>query len=263
MLGLAWRLARAFAHIGLGMLICALVFPWLRYRQRAGIIRWWARGLLGALGIRVCQSGSWPGTPGRYLLAANHISWLDIFVVHSVMPVRFVAKSEVRQWPVAGYLARSAGTLFVDRTRKRDTVNIGAQMLEVLADGDAVGIYPEGTTSDGTVVLPFFSPLLQPAVSCEADVVPTGLRYLGTDGQPNTALAYIGEQTFVQSFLLTARQAGVSAQVRFGAPLPARGQHRRELTRQVESAVAALLELQVDASWKPPGGNPAAPTGAS
>ena len=259
---LAWRLAWTISHIALGTFICAAVFPWLRFNQRAGVIRWWARGLLRALGVQVRQCGRWPETPGRYLLAANHVSWLDIFVIHSVHPVRFVAKSEVRHWPVAGYLAQRAGTLFVDRERKRDTVNVTAQMQGVLADGDAIGIYPEGTTSDGSVVLPFFSPLLQPAVSCAADVVPTGLRYRCADGSLNTALAYIGDQTFVESFLVTARQADVTVEVMFGTPLSPGGQHRRELTRRVEAAVAALLGLAVDANWKPPETRAAADTPA-
>lgn len=250
-LALGLRLGRGLAHVALGALLCAAVFPFLRPSRRAGVIRWWARGFVAALGIRVAVEGAWPSQPGRYLLAANHVSWLDIFVIHSVHPVRFVSKSEVRSWPVAGFLASRAGTLFLDRARKRATRDIGAQMLEALEAGEAVGIFPEGTTSDGTVLLPFFSPLLQPAVGCAAEVVPTAIRYQRGDGERNTALAFIGEQTFLESVLITARQRGLSVRVRFGVPIASQGQQRRELTRQAERAVSELLGVAVTPGWTP------------
>jgi len=220
---IAWRVLRGATHVLLGTLICALVFPWMRTRQRAPWVRWWARGFLAALGMRVRVQGHWPAQPGLYLLASNHISWLDIFVIHAVKPVRFVSKSEVRSWPLAGYLASQAGTLFVDRSRKRDTLDIGDQMHDVLVGGDAIGIFPEGTTSDGTVVLPFFSPLLQPAVRCAASLVPTGVRYRRPDGSTNTAIAFIGEQTFMQSVGITLRQPACEVEVHFGEPVSAAG----------------------------------------
>ena len=244
-----WRTLRGGSHVVLGVLVCALVFPWLSARQRAPWVGWWARGFVAALGMRVRVQGEWPQQPGRYLLASNHISWLDIFVIHAVKPVRFVSKAEVRGWPLAGYLASRAGTLFVDRARKRDTRDIGDQMHAVLAEGEAIGIFPEGTTSDGSVVLPFFSPLLQPAVRCEASLVPTGVRYRRPDGGTNTALAFIGEQTFLQSVQITLRQPASEVEVRFGTPISAAGRHRRELTRELEQAIAALLELKVDHHW--------------
>lgn len=250
---IAWRMVRGLSHVLLGALICTLVFPWLSSRGRAPWVGWWARGFLASLGLRVRVHGSWPAQPGRYLLASNHISWLDIFVIHAVKPVRFVSKSEVRSWPLAGYLASRAGTLFVDRARKRDTVDIGEQMHEVLAGGEAIGIFPEGTTSDGTVLLPFFSPLLQPAVRCEASLVPTGLRYRRADGSTNTALAFIGEQTFLASVQVTLLQPESEVEVHFGAPIAASGRHRRELTREVEQAVAGLLDLPIDRHWRAPG----------
>jgi 1-acyl-sn-glycerol-3-phosphate acyltransferase len=244
---------RSALHVLLGTLVCALVFPWLNQRQRGPLVSWWARGFVAALGLRLRVLGHWPAQPGRYLLASNHISWLDIFVIHAVKPVRFVSKSEVRSWPLAGWLASGAGTLFVDRTRKRDTLDIGQQMHDALAAGDAIGIFPEGTTSDGTVVLPFFSSLLQPAVRSEATLVPAGVCYRRAEGGANTEFAYIGEQTFMESVRATLCQPPTEVEVRFGEPFPAGQAHRRELTRKLEHAVAVLLELPVDRHWRPPG----------
>ena len=258
---IVWRAARGLAQVVLGLLITTLIFPWLSQARRAPIVSWWARGFVAALGLRVRVVGAWPSEPGRYLLASNHITWLDIFVIHAVKPVRFVSKSEVRRWPVAGFLASRAGTLFVDRARKRDTLDIGAPMLAVMQNGEAVGIFPEGTTSDGQVLLPFFSPLLQPAVRCEATLVPSGLRYFRPDGSLNTALAFIGDQTFLESVKVTLRQPRTEAEVRFGPLITSTGLHRRELTRQLETAIAKLLDLQVDRAWLAPGAD--APPGGS
>ena len=249
----AWRATRGLLHVLLGLGITTLVFPWLSYARRAPIVSWWARGFISALGLQVRVTGAWPTERGRYLMASNHVTWLDIFVIHAVKPVRFVSKSEVRGWPIAGFLASRAGTLFVDRARKRDTFDIGAQMLEIMENGEAIGIFPEGTTSDGQVLLPFFSPLLQPAVRCEATLVPAGLRYRRADGSLNTDLAFIGEQTFLESVKVTLRQPRTHAEVRFGELIPATGLHRRELTRRLETAIAELLGLKVDPAWLAPG----------
>lgn len=249
----AWRAVRALLHIGLGVAVCALAFPLLDHRRRARIVSWWARGFLAALGLRLQVRGAWPSTPGRYLLVSNHITWLDIFVIHAVEPVRFVSKSEVRSWPLAGYLATRAGTLYVDRARKRDTIDIGVQMYDVMAGGEPVGVFPEGTTSDGSVLLPFFSPLLQPAVRCHASLVPAGVRYRRADGSINTDLAFIGDQTFLQSVQVTLRQPDTRVEVRLGAPIACAGLHRRELTQLAEDAVAGLLEVTVDHHWQASG----------
>lgn len=250
---IGWRMVRGLAQVLLGVLICVLLFPWLSQARRAPVVSWWARGFIAALGLRLRVQGRWPDAPGRYLLTSNHISWLDIFVIHAVKPVRFVSKSEVRHWPVAGFLATSAGTLYVDRNRKRDTLDIGAQMQAVMDAGEPVGIFPEGTTSDGTVLLPFFSPLLQPAVRSTATLVPTGVRYRRPDGRINTDLAFIGEQTFLESVRITLRQPATEAEVRFGALIPSDGLHRRELTARAEAAVATLLGVAVDPGWQAPG----------
>jgi len=202
--------------------------------------------------------GQWPSAPGRFMLVSNHITWLDIFVIMGVRPIRFVSKAEVRSWPVAGYLARCGGTLFINRNRKRDTVHIGAEMLAVMEAGEVIGIFPEGTTSDGSVLLPFFSPLLQPAVNSEAQIVPTALRYLDDEGKRDTVIPFIGEQTFLDSLLISIRRRSLNVSVQFGPPIQTDQAHRREITRQVEAQVAKLLGVAIDRSWRPPGHEEAA-----
>jgi 1-acyl-sn-glycerol-3-phosphate acyltransferase len=255
---LSFRLARCILWIAAGLGLCFLFFPLVNSSRRNQASSWWARQFVWCLGIKVEVQGTWPRTPGRYMLVSNHITWLDIFIIMSVRPIRFVSKAEVKTWPVAGFLARRAGTLFINRTRKRDTVQIGAEMLSVMESGEVIGVFPEGTTSDGSVLLPFFSPLLQPAINSEAHIVPTGLSYLNCNGQRDLAVPFIGEQTFLDSLLISIRRHSLHARVCFGSPIQADQAHRREVTRQVESAVAQLLGVKVDSTWRAPGQTSAA-----
>ncbi len=237
----------------MGLCMCLFLFPCLGSSRRSQASSYWARWFIWCMGIKVGVQGTWPRSPGRYMLVSNHISWLDIFIILGVRPVRFVSKAEVKNWPIAGYFARCAGTLFINRTRKRDTVHIGAEMLAVMEAGEVIGIFPEGTTSDGSVLLPFFSPLLQPAVNSEAQIVPAALSYRDVTGHRDMAIPYIGEQTFLESLLISMRRNALNVTVSFGEPIQTDRAHRREITRQVEATVAHLLGVAVDGSWRAPG----------
>jgi 1-acyl-sn-glycerol-3-phosphate acyltransferase len=107
------------------------------------------------------------------MIAANHVSWLDIFALSAAWPTRFVAKSEIRDWPAAGWIAERAGTLFIRRERKRDIARIHEQIHEVLERGDCVGLFPEGTTSEGDTLLKFHASLFEPAIANGARVHPS------------------------------------------------------------------------------------------
>ena len=140
-----------------------------------GCRRWWSRGLLRILRIRVSVLGPLPEPP--YLLAANHLGYLDVLVLASALPVRFVAKSEVRRWPVWGPLAAWTGTLFLDRERARDAHRVASAVGGALADGEAVSIFAEGTSSPGDAVLPFRPALFEGAVTSRVPVLPAALGY--------------------------------------------------------------------------------------
>lgn len=250
---LAIRLSLSLVCIAFGLAMCLLLYPCLKSSGRSRASCTWARWFVWCLGVRVHIVGNWPTSPGRFMLVSNHISWLDIFVLLSVLPIRFVSKAEVKNWPVAGYLARSSGTLFINRTSKRDTVHIGAEMLAVMEAGEVIGVFPEGTTSDGSVLLPFFSPLIQPAVNSAAQIVPTGILYQDSEGRRDPVIPFIGDQSFVDSLLITLRRRALNVKVCFGSSIETDQSHRREITRQAESAVAHLLGVKVDESWRAPG----------
>jgi len=228
------------AHAALAALILAAVFPLAGADRRRALIRWWSGKLLRILNVARHVDGEPAHTAG--ILAPNHIAWLDIFVVLSVVPARFIAKSEIRAWPVAGWIAARAGTIFIRRERRRDTARINALVHEALAEGEFIGLFPEGTTGDGGELLRFHSSLFEPAVANGALVYPAAIRYVADDGTACAAAAY-GDRTFMQSLALIIRQRSFTATLRFGAPLATRGASRRDIALRAHRSVATLLAV--------------------
>ncbi len=221
-----------------GALTVLLLFPHLDRAERARRVTRWAAGLLAIVGVRVRVEGRPPGVrSGGALLAANHISWLDIHVLHSLLPARFVSKAEVRGWPLIGWLAEAAGTVFLVREKKSDAKRVNALMAEHLRLGECLAIFPEGTTTDGGAILPFYPSLFQPAVDAQAQVWPVRIRYLTPAGAPCEAAAYFGGMSLGESFLKVIRAGGIVAEVRFLAPVEGRGLARRDLARAAEAAI--------------------------
>jgi 1-acyl-sn-glycerol-3-phosphate acyltransferase len=154
------------------------VFPWIDLPRRREHIRRWSITMLRLLRVETRFHGVPPGgLPGNLLIVANHISWLDIFVIHALQPARFVAKAELRRWPVRGWLSTSVGTLYVGRGRRRHASAVNSEAASALSRGDVVAIFPEGTTTDGMTMLPFKGSLLQPIVDAGGHVQPIAIRY--------------------------------------------------------------------------------------
>lgn len=178
---------------------------------REAHIRQWACAVLQALGIQVQLQGAIQ--PGL-LLVANHVSWLDVIVLHSLCPqARFVAKADVLRWPVIGRLAQGAGTLFVERDRPRLAARIVSEVTGVLGSGGTVMVFPEGTTTDGVSVLPFRSSLLQAAFAGNGKAQPIALRYSEGAHSISPSVRYLGDDSLVQSIWWLCRARGVVAEV--------------------------------------------------
>lgn len=222
------------------------IYPRRTPRERRRIARWWARTLLAILGVRVRATGPLPAVRGENaMIAANHVSWIDIFAIMAVRPARFIAKSEIRAWPAAGWIAERAGTLFVRRARRHDAARINARVHEALAQGDCIGLFPEGTTTRGDELLRFHTSLFEPAVANGAAIHPAAIRYVYADGSPCTAFAYAGETTFLESVARVIAARGAIARIAFAAPIEMRpGIDRREAARLAHERVASLLSLE-------------------
>lgn len=213
------------------------------------------------MGVTVQAQGTPPcDGPRVAMIAANHVSWLDIFAISGVRSTRFIAKSEVRDWPLAGWIAERAGTIFIRRERRRDTARINDLVHAALAEGDCVGLFPEGTTTEGDRLLKFHSSLFEPAVANAARIFPVAVRYEHADGTLCRAMAYVGELSFMQSLALVIRQRGAVARVRFAEPVEAAGLGRREVAALAEERVATMLGVPCPhRAPRIPPGPPAAP----
>jgi 1-acyl-sn-glycerol-3-phosphate acyltransferase len=230
------------AHGANAAFILRFVFPRTSNATHRRIVKWWSGKLLRILNVAPMVEGTPPaGIPAGAMIAANHVSWLDIFVVQSVHPARFIAKSEIRDWPFVGWIVEKAGTLFVRRGGRRDLARITECAHAALAQGDCVGLFPEGATTEGDTLLKFHGALFAPATANGARVHPVAIRYEHQDGALCRAASFAGEITFMQSLRLIVRQRRIVARIAFGEPIETAGVGRREVTHIAEERVATLL----------------------
>ena len=234
------RLVRMVVHLGLGLWIIHFRFPRLSQEARDAAVQAWAHTMLACLGVQLRVLGDVPQT-GPVLLAANHISWLDIVVMHAARHCRFISKADIQHWPLVGTLATAAGTLYIARESRRDALRVVHRMAECLRAQDVLAVFPEGTTGDGSIVLPFHGNLFQAAISADAPVLPVGLRFAdaGT-GAASFAPCYIGEDTLVGSIWRTLCAQNLVAVVRFGVSQTAMGRDRRAWAADLHAAVIDL-----------------------
>jgi len=252
----ALRICLLMLHLAWGVTLAGLVFPLLSPAQRDRAIVAWAQRLLRVIGVRL-QAGTAPSLPGGALLVCNHVSWLDIYLIYAAQRVHFVSKSEVRAWPVAGWLALKTGTLFLERGRRADTARINAEMRTLMQSGAWVAVFPEGTTGDGRGLRRFMPSLLQPAVELNCPVVPAALRYRTLNDTHSAAPAYIDDLSMWQSLIQIVNEPGLIAELHFGEPIQPNG-HRRELAAQAHAVTARLLGVApAETSPKTPADPPA------
>ena len=233
-----FRLLRIALHLAEGLLTCALLFPFCRGARRDALVARWSRRLLGICGVSVRQHGA---ALAHALLAANHVSWLDIFVVNTLAPAHFVAKAEIRAWPGLGWLAAKAGTVFIARGNRRDLRHTFKGIVEQLQGGQRVAFFPEGTTAAQGGLLPFHANLFEAAIDAAVPLQPLALAYLDANGALHPAVDFTGDATFASSMLAILAGPPVHARVTWLAPLEGAGAHRRDLSAAAYSAIGAAL----------------------
>jgi 1-acyl-sn-glycerol-3-phosphate acyltransferase len=233
-----WRLGRALLHALGGAATIMTRFPSCDAAQREAMVQAWSLKLLALLGVRLELHGR-PCATGPMLLVANHISWLDIVVMHAARYCRFVSKAEVRRWPLIGTLATGGGTIYIERSSRRDALRVVHHMAESLQRGEVVAVFPEGTTSDGVDLLPFHGNLIQAAVAANAPAQPVALSFIDTHTRALTLTpCYVGDDSFMLSMWRTLAGPPVTAVVCYGQPQLPQGRNRR--------VWAADLRLEVD-----------------
>jgi 1-acyl-sn-glycerol-3-phosphate acyltransferase len=231
------------------VLATATVDSWLQSRsatveQRAAYAQRWSRNLLRAVRVEVDAQG--PLAPAGWLVA-NHLSYLDILVLASVQPFIFVAKSEVAQWPIFGRMSRSAGTAFIERRRRTDVARVLEELRTLVASGIPIVVFPEGTSSDGSQVLPFHPGLLEGPAAEGWPVTPAGIAYSVEGGNAAEHVCYWGDMTLLPHLgkLLTLDR--VVAHLRTGPPLTGI-KDRKVLAAAAHAAVRELKGDQKPAS---------------
>ncbi len=203
--------AAAVASVGVACL------PRAAWRRRAAlpVVRTIARALLTALGIALEQRG--PRPVRGALLVANHLSWLDIIATLTQWPCAFVAKREVRSWPIIGALGEAIGVIWIDRTRARDLLRVIPVLRDALVEGRTVLLFPEGTTTGGYHLLPFRSALFEAVVRNDSPVMPMAIGGTVRDGDVQ-ALTWTGDETLVRNIVRLAALRGAQLSVHVGAP---------------------------------------------
>jgi 1-acyl-sn-glycerol-3-phosphate acyltransferase len=236
----SWRLALMLLHIAHGMAVMALTFSSLDAAGRQARIQWWSATLMRRLGIALTVSGV--PRAGATLLVANHVSWLDIAAIHAAAPrARFVSKADIKHWPLVGRLVAGAGTLFIERTSKRDALRVVHQTADALRAGDMVAVFPEGTTGAGRELLPFHANLLQAAIATETAVQPAVLRF-HQPGQPfSSAVEFVGATTLAQSLWRVARAEGLRVEVQLLDAERSAHADRRALAAHLRERIGAAL----------------------
>ncbi|MCK4704385.1 MAG: 1-acyl-sn-glycerol-3-phosphate acyltransferase [Gammaproteobacteria bacterium] len=210
-----------------------------RQSPGAKMIQWWHKHVLKSLGIKLHVHG----TPidSATLFVSNHLSWLDIHLIGSHLPVHFLSKAEVRDWPVFGWLASKAGTLFIPRGSKTASAQANNIMQQTLLDDRHVVLFPEATTSDGNIKR-FHSRLMQSAIDAQCLIQPVAIYYPDSCGNAvHKAVLYAGNTTFMQSAKNVMTTKGLIAELYFLEPINTQNKTRDELARYAEEQVKVIF----------------------
>ena len=202
------------------------------------MIRWWSGALVRRFGFRIRRIGE--PLPGAVLYVANHISWLDIVLMHSQRPVSFVAKSEIARWPFVGWLASRAGTIFHRRGSTDSLAVVMTTVVERLKAGQPVGVFPEGGSGHGERVGTFHARIFQTALDGDVLVQPVALRY-GRGGRQDPGVPFGRKESFFANVLRVLGNPRMDAEVHFLEPVAATPDARRKMAEESRARIVAVL----------------------
>jgi 1-acyl-sn-glycerol-3-phosphate acyltransferase len=242
-----WRSPVLLLHLLIALPLALLVINPLGARLRIGgqrldhwMTSWWSRWLVRCFGFRVRRYGE--PHPGAALFVANHLSWLDIELLHSQAFMCFVAKAEISRWPLVGWLAGRAGTIYHQRGSGHSLAAVMQRVVERLREGLPVGVFPEGGTGAGDRIRTFHARIFQVALDADVPVQPVALLY-GNDGRQDPAVAFAPGESFFANFLRVLGGPGMTAEVHFCTPIPVNGEGRRRMAERARSEICAALGL--------------------
>lgn len=226
---------------GVPLKLATLRLPALRYRLLCRATSLWGYGVARIWGMRIRVEGPRPKAP--FFLVSNHIGYTDIVLVCAVCPAWFISKAEVARWPGIGPLTRMGLAVYIDRESRRDVHRMNRLVADLVRNGGAVGFFPEGTTSDGSAVLPFKPSLLQPAIELGIPVTVAAISYQTPPGQPppSELVAWVGDEEFAPHAMRLLAAPGFTATIRFSGETVT-ADNRKDLALATRQAVIKLLE---------------------
>lgn len=213
------RVVKLACHFFLGFFRLCLFGRFYSEKDKEKLVRNWSNRLLVLLDIRVDIQGLPPSQFNNMLLVANHVSWLDILIIFTVIKPRFVAKKEIASWPILGAIIKQGDTIFIERDNKRDIMQVNAQIVDALKGGSCVAVFPEGKTSLGLSVEGFKSSLFDTVMQANGRVLPVALQYLNSVSMITTRPSFAGDVSLLRSVwnVLTCYQ--LTVKVSFEEPL--------------------------------------------
>ena len=241
----AWRLPLLLLHATLGLALVMLMINPLTKRLRVrgetldqSAIRWWSIVMVRIFGMRVRRVGT--PLPGAALFVANHVSWIDITLLHSQRPLGFVAKAEIARWPLIGWLAGRGGTIYHHRGDNDSLHGVMHQMVQRMEHGKAVGVFAEGRTHDGRAIGVFHARIFQPAVVAGVPAQPVALKY-GAGGNAQTTVAFRPRENFIQNLLRLLGEPARQVEVHFLEPARDLDGGRRKLAEICRERIIAAM----------------------
>ncbi|MFO7641217.1 MAG: lysophospholipid acyltransferase family protein [Candidatus Competibacteraceae bacterium] len=233
-----WRAPLVALHVLVGIGIAALLRPGRNGLVSCRPLALWSRVLCGILGVRISVAGH--PQDGAGLFVANHVSWLDIFCIASVCPTHFLAKREVADWPLFGWLSRRAGTAFIRRGGDNGASEASGQLTWRLRNGGRMLVFPEGTSTTGETVRHFYPRLFQAAIHARCPVQAIALRYPWGEGVHPEA-PFVGDATLLPHLWRLLGERRIVAELCFHASLSVRGQTRDGLASRTRLQVLDTL----------------------
>lgn len=243
-----FRWIQIWTHVIVGLAILFLCFPFANQKSRNKHIQNWSLKLLSIFGIEleIKNPEIIPSTP--FLLASNHISWMDIHAINAFRPIRFVAKSEVANWPIFGWMAKQLGTVFIKRDNSRHARLIAGEVAKVL-HAQSVCIFPEGTSTDGDTVLPFKPNLFESAIISDVPVYSLAISYKSSiTGLCNKSCAFIGEMGLLESMSNILNDRNLMVELSFLPPSrsnSATSRDRKWLAMQSQEAISRQIKADL------------------
>lgn len=230
----AVRALRVILHLAVGLVLAlALRLDFTGRLQCERLMSWWNQVLLGILNLELIVNGA--PAEGARVTVANHVSWLDIPLLGACEPTRFLSKSEVQHWPVAGWLADACGTFYI-RRGKGGARPLLERLVPHLRGGGSIVVFPEGTTTDGAQVLPFHPRLFAAAIEARCPVQPVAIRYAGS------VAPFIGDDDLVSHVLRVLREPALVAELTYGAVIEPRELSREQLAQAAHRAISGVIE---------------------